>query len=191
MLTIKPEPTPPEIAEVTEIGIARRARAAENEVGRLRERVAALEAERGAARLEIEKGQHGATCVALVDGGGRHPVVMLNEESRTARCKVCGAVLDPYEILLEYANSERRFAYQLEHRREEARDLRKEVDDLRAAKKNLRRRRQDDKANSAPPTPVELRLLAAALISGIGAHVRVDNPTWLRLAELAWQRGAR
>ncbi len=66
----------------------------------------------------------------------RHRQYVLDEGRRSLECGSCGAPLDPYEVLLDYAQSERRWVhFETEARRAEAR-----LDELKAEERKVKAR---------------------------------------------------
>jgi hypothetical protein len=58
-----------------------------------------------------------------------HRGVVLSEQMRTVECSGCGAVLDPFAVLLEYAKQERQLGWSrkaLQKTKEEMAELKKE-----------------------------------------------------------------
>lgn len=66
----------------------------------------------------------------------RHHSYKLNADTRAVRCGACGAELDPFEVLLEYARSERMWR----HWDGEARILRGELAQLKADERRTKAR---------------------------------------------------
>lgn len=75
--------------------------------------------------------KHGLRC-------GMHPHVRVSMRTPRVECAVCGTLLDPLDVLREYAKHERNFAHTLEHLRAEKAELTAEVDRLRRQRSSLR-----------------------------------------------------
>lgn len=91
-----------------------------------------------ATLLALEWGErvHGFRCGGRT-AGVMHDVVMLNEDSRTVRCRSCGEVLDAFGVLLDFARGERQFNFNLDAGRREIERLRSEIPELTRVRKNL------------------------------------------------------
>jgi regulator of replication initiation timing len=150
---------------VTDIGIARRAReaASENEklkleIEKLNERHLELRRQHdgmGDLSAEVSVRTHDEyRCNARAPGGGKHPVVRVNGgEDRYVECRVCGARLDPIDVLLQFAHAERMFSYHLTSLRQEVTQLQADRDRLKAERSSLRSqvRRKTARRSAAVP----------------------------------------
>jgi|GEM_PF-4401895 len=66
----------------------------------------------------------------------RHTRVRVDPKLRRVECRDCEEILDPVEVLLQYANKERQFRY----RREALDDIQHRVKDLAAEEKRIKAR---------------------------------------------------
>jgi hypothetical protein len=76
----------------------------------------------------------------------RHRVPVLDAEARTVECEGCGKALDAFQVLLEYADGERRWQGWDQSVREKARELeelREEERKVKARTKNAARKEAD------------------------------------------------
>lgn len=75
--------------------------------------------------------QHGYKC-------GSPPNIIVSERTSLVACAVCGAPLDPLDILRQYTRKERQFAFTLERLRQERSELGTEVEQLKTLRSRLR-----------------------------------------------------
>lgn len=172
-------------APVTEIGMARRARVAELENEKLARELVELRAR--LARVDVAgdliagegKPHDPARCEARAPGGARHPVVRVDGKERAVECQICGAELDPIDVLLSYAHAERMFSYHVKSVREEVDRLRAERDRLKDEAKRLkaqvRRRTRTaavprEKVKVAVADPEEAKAWARQCASTLGTE---------------------
>jgi hypothetical protein len=173
---IPPTDPPTDAEAVTDIGIARRAREAETaklkletELEMLRGQLAELNRKhdgRGDLEADPKARTHDDRCCARAPGGGKHPIVLVDAKERDVECKVCGATLDPIDVLLEFARAERMFSYHLASLRDETKALRKERDDLirlRSSLKSQVRRKTARRDAAAKEVPAADREAVAAM----------------------------
>lgn len=145
-VTMPATDAPSVIDEATDIGIARRARVAESESARLRAEVESLRSENAELRritdgkgdLHAEGSKHDYRCSAYAQGGGVHPLVSLHGDTRTVKCRVCGTLMDAFDVLMQYAHAERRFSYGITSMREEFSKLRKDIEALKKERSSLK-----------------------------------------------------
>lgn len=169
ILEIPPKPTDVPASDapdaITDIGMARRAKVAESENEKLKQQLEELQELRarhdGKGDLAADHAQHGHDvyrCDARAPGGGRHPLVSLTKD-RLVQCRVCGATLDAFDVLLAYAHGERMFSYHLTGLRKEVAELQVERDRLKAERSSLksqvRKKRRDAVPKAAAPTDRE------------------------------------
>lgn len=167
--TVKPPPIDPPADDspsvdppVTDIGMARRAKVAESENEKLKQQLEEMHELRarhnGGGDLAADHSQHGHDvyrCDARAPGGGRHPLVCLTKD-RTVECRSCGATLDAFDVLLQYAHAERMFSYHLTSLRKEVAELKvardKLVKERSSLKSQVKRKRERRAAPPAEPT---------------------------------------
>jgi hypothetical protein len=77
------------------------------------------------------KSEHGIKC-------GLHPHVSVSMTTPEVRCTACKKLLDPLDVLRQFANRERQFSHTLEHLRNERDKLEKDVEELKRQRSNLR-----------------------------------------------------
>tara|TARA_R110000850_G_scaffold269167_3_gene401032 strand:- start:1918 stop:2229 length:312 start_codon:yes stop_codon:yes gene_type:complete len=63
--------------------------------------------------------------------------VHIVEKSRMIECRDCGAVQDPYDYLMNMAETQNRVMIELDHRRREVAKLGAEIQELKRIKVNL------------------------------------------------------
>lgn len=132
---------------IDEFAIARKARDTAAELEQARADLAALTAQLDALRAE-------APGTALPDakdtphgsGGSRcnkwHPVVLVDSHKREVTCRHCGAVLDAFDVLAQYATEERRFLNENEHAKREHARIKAQTELMKADIAVVRRERQ-------------------------------------------------
>ncbi len=136
------------------------------ELKQLRVRVGQLESERKTlldpAINTSRDGKHGYRC--------GHPCgVIVYDNEPLIECRVCGAKLDPVDVLREFARHERNFCYTLEHLRKERGDLHEEIKKL----KSLRSRLRADARELLPDPPV--RAGTGKWMRGLIANEQLDR----------------
>lgn len=134
------------MTDAIDIGIARKARASAAEVESLRESNAALAAQLDAYRANmpattLPKSEdtphtHGYRC------GAGHPCVLVDSHKRKVTCRFCGSVLDAFDVLLEFANGERRLWTENEHVKREHARLKATCESMKADIAAVHRERQ-------------------------------------------------
>lgn len=133
------------MSDTIDIGIARKARDAAAEVEQLRESNAALALQLDAYRANLpgtalpdsKDAPHGYKC-----GAAGHPVVFVDSHKRKVTCRYCDAVLDAFDVLLQYANKERRLWTENEHVKREHDRLKKSCEEMKADIAAVGRERQ-------------------------------------------------
>lgn len=137
------------------LALARRAKTAEATAAELKQRLERVQTENAELKrlgaLAIDRGPHGYQCEGKVPGGGRHPIITIDENARLVQCRICKEVLDPAQVLWEYATQERRFAFALEGLRREHSRLTEEVAQLQKMRQNLRQQIRRGKKGIAEP----------------------------------------
>jgi hypothetical protein len=132
------------VGDATDIGIARKARDAAAEVEQLRESNAALAAQLDAYRANMpgtalpdaKDTPHGWRC------GNGHPSILVDSNKRKVTCRYCGAVLDAFTVLLEFATEERRFWNENEHAKREHDRVKAQTESMKEAIAAVHRERQ-------------------------------------------------
>ena len=124
------------MADPTDIGIARKARAASEEADGLRAENARL-----VEMLDVLRAQtQGLAIKPPTDGKKkcyRCTAVYVDIKKRTVECQHCGSMLDPIEVIHEYAVKERNFLHANEHARKDLARLNAEIAALRAKGGNI------------------------------------------------------
>lgn len=67
---------------------------------------------------------------------GHRCKALLDDDKRTVRCSLCGAQLDPFDVLLKFARHE----YEFVHTRERRQALERQIDLLRAEERRIKDR---------------------------------------------------
>lgn len=123
-----------------ELAIARKAKAATDEAAELRAENARL-----ADLLDVLRAQtQGLVIKPVTDGKPkcyRCTAVYVDIKERTVECQHCGSVLDPIEVIHEYAVRERNFQYENKHAKQELAQLRAEIAALKGDVAEARRKR--------------------------------------------------
>ncbi len=114
------------MADPTDIGIARKARAASEEADGLRAENARL-----VEMLDVLRAQtQGLAIKPPTDGKKkcyRCTAVYVDIKERTVKCQHCGSLLDPIDVIHEFAVKERNFLYDNEHSKKELASLKAEI----------------------------------------------------------------
>ena len=123
-----------------ELAIARKARAAEGEAEELRAENARLRDMLDAMRAQA----NGLAIKPVTDGKAkchRCVAVYVNIKERTVECQHCGSLLDPLDVLHEFATGERNLLQWNAHYKAEQMKLRNEIDALKgdAARARIKR----------------------------------------------------
>ncbi|EPT6254833.1 DUF1133 family protein [Escherichia coli] len=69
-----------------------------------------------------------------------HASVRVDEKERQVRCKICGAVVEPFDWMLSVAKRETRLADDVRHLRQEERERRKNIEKLIQIERNAKAR---------------------------------------------------
>lgn len=72
--------------------------------------------------------------------GCYHRQVLVHEEPREVRCQSCNALLDPFDVIMEYAERERRFHFASEYRQKKQRELEQRIEALKREERNTKAR---------------------------------------------------
>lgn len=72
--------------------------------------------------------------------GCYHRQVVVYEENREVRCQSCNALLDPFDVIMEYAERERRFHFASEYRKKKQRQLEERIESLKREERNTKAR---------------------------------------------------
>ncbi|EFO1089280.1 hypothetical protein ABVX95_000945 [Escherichia coli] len=69
-----------------------------------------------------------------------HASVRVDEKERQVRCKICGAVVEPFDWMLSVAKRETRLADDVKQLRQEERERRKNIEKLIQIERNVKAR---------------------------------------------------
>lgn len=72
-------------------------------------------------------------------GGCRHLKLKVDAEMRTVECSLCGVVLDPVQVLIDFARKERKLGYTHQAMKDARGRLRNLEDEERRIKSRIRR----------------------------------------------------
>jgi hypothetical protein len=92
----------------------------------------------GAEIIDLRPGQPRLEVKQRVYSGCQHVAVLVDEVLRRVTCKTCDELLDPVEVLLEYAHHERRLACSTTSAFTKRNVLRAEVEALKKERANLK-----------------------------------------------------
>jgi hypothetical protein len=112
----------------------------------------------------------------------RHKLISVYENERRVECRTCGAQLDPYTILLEYAHSDERWWMTWKEAEKKARQLSDDIPSLERRVKNLKAQ-----AKRAAKKLGHVAVEAHRLISAV--RIMTAEPDTSESLSLVWEDG--